>query len=391
MTAIPPLPDLDREIAARTAQLAAVTDTLVELDRHPGLAQVRRYPPTGETARRWASVQEALSALWTDLGHLRDILDIVRATRGSGHRLDEAGRVTLARLLWGRTHEIERTPIPLAERRLTGPRERIVAVGVADTLDRMRAAFPVVAAFADAVESVNGRVIDGAAPLQRRVEASGGALAAVAGPLAELLRRSGTDPLGFAPGEVERALADLAALADAETDRHADQLAIVADWPAALAALGSAVSRLAESEARAAGLVAEAAAKILCGAFPDPGEPAAALRAVAADLRAPTRGDPAPADALLALRTRVAAAQARAEERGDLAQGLLDRRAELRGRLQAYRAKAARLGVSEERDVLAADRIAAGLLTRRPCDLGAVTRAVADYRQIVGERKGAAS
>ncbi|MGW5313524.1 hypothetical protein ACWEQ0_26980, partial [Nocardia thailandica] len=90
-------------------------------------------------------------------------------------------------------------------------------------------------------------------------------------------------------------------------------------------------------------------------------------------------------------RGRVAAAQARAAERGDLAQGLLDRRAELRGRLQAYRAKAARLGVSEERDVLAADRIAAGLLTRRPCDLGAVTRAVADYRQIVGERKGAAS
>ncbi|MFD6107926.1 hypothetical protein ACFWFQ_35285, partial [Nocardia salmonicida] len=91
---------------------------------------------------------------------------------------------------------------------------------------------------------------------------------------------------------------------------------------------------------------------------------------------------------LLALRVRTADAAEKATQRDELARGLLDRRAELRGRLTAYRAKASRLGVSEDRDVLAADRIAAGLLTRTPCDLAAVTRAVADYRSIIGEKAG---
>ncbi|MEU4412380.1 hypothetical protein [Nocardia salmonicida] len=52
--------EIDRELTGRTAELAKVTTTLLELDRHPGLALVRRYPPTGGTARRWAPVEKAL-------------------------------------------------------------------------------------------------------------------------------------------------------------------------------------------------------------------------------------------------------------------------------------------------------------------------------------------
>jgi hypothetical protein len=56
--------------------------------------------------------------------------------------------------------------------------------------------------------------------------------------------------------------------------------------------------------------------------------------------------------------------------------------------LTAYQAKAARLGLGEEPDVLASGRIAAGLLSRKPCDLRAVTRAITDYQQLIAQRQG---
>ena len=91
--------------------------------------------------------------------------------------------------------------------------------------------------------------------------------------------------------------------------------------------------------------------------------------------------------ALRALRHRIAAALQLARDDGELAQGLLDRRTELKGRLTAYQAKAARLDLGEDRDLLASSRIASGLLHRRPCDLRAVTRAVADYRELLVEKQ----
>jgi hypothetical protein len=72
----------------------------------------------------------------------------------------------------------------------------------------------------------------------------------------------------------------------------------------------------------------------------------------------------------------------------ELAQGLLDRRSELSGRLTAYQAKAARLGLGEDPDMLASGRIAAGLLARQPCDLRTVTRAITDFQQLIVQKQG---
>src|SRR5690606_36346842 len=64
--------------------------------------------------------------------------------------------------------------------------------------------------------------------------------------------------------------------------------------------------------------------------------------------------------------------------RGDLrlSAGLLDRRAELRGRLEAYRAKAARLGKDEDERLAALYGAARDVLWTAPCDLRAATGAV---------------
>lgn len=378
--------EIDRELSARTAELATVTSTLLELDRHPGLVLVRRYPPAGETARRWAPVERALAALWEDLGRVRAILTGAETVRAGRARLDERARARLTLLLRGRPHEIDRVPIPLAQRGLTGPSETVVTVGIADCLDRMRAAFAFVVPFAEAVEAVDRQVIGAVAPLQQRVEQAHGALDAAAEPLAALLRRAGTDPLGFGPGEVTAELAALTALVDTETVRHADHLAVAADLPAALAELREDLSALDALQRRAADAARRAEHRIATAEIPAGGEPVERLSGELDTLgTAPTRPT---VEHLLALRDRVRHAREIATRRAELADGLLDRRAELRGRLTAYRAKADRLGLSEDRDVLAADRIADGLLGRRPCDLAAVTRAVADYRSIIGEKAG---
>jgi hypothetical protein len=67
----------------------------------------------------------------------------------------------------------------------------------------------------------------------------------------------------------------------------------------------------------------------------------------------------------------------------------LDRRTELKGRLKAYEAKATRLGPAEGPDLLSSKRIASGLLSRQPCDLRAVTKAVADYQMVAEKREKA--
>ncbi|MEV0336191.1 hypothetical protein [Nocardia sp. NPDC050717] len=380
------LAELDRELATRKAELATVTTTLLELDRHPGLALVRRYPPTGETARRWTPVQTALGELWEDLGRVRAIVSEAETVRGGKGRVDDRARARLTELLRGRPHEIARIPIPLSQRGLTGPGETIVTVGIADSLDRMRAAFAFVAPFADEVAAVDRQVLGALAPLQQRIEQARGALDAAAEPVATLLRRAGTDPLGFAEGEIQSALAAVTTLIETETTRHADHLAIAADLPGAVDALRRRLRAVAELQRDADDTAARAAARILAGVLPEGGEPAQRLRAELDTLGAePTRPT---VEHLLALRARADTAAETATRRAELARGLLDRRAELRGRLTSYRAKASRLGVSEDRDVLAADRIAAGLLSRTPCDLAAVTRAVADYRSIIGEKAG---
>jgi hypothetical protein len=67
--------------------------------------------------------------------------------------------------------------------------------------------------------------------------------------------------------------------------------------------------------------------------------------------------------------------------------GLLDRRAELRGRLEAYQVKAARLGHAEDLDLEKLHTAAHDLLFTAPCDLPAATRALNRYLQGIQDRE----
>ncbi|WP_225728052.1 MULTISPECIES: hypothetical protein [unclassified Nocardia] len=387
--AVPPLgiTEIDHELARRAAEIDRVTATLLELDKHPGLTLIRRFPPTGITEVRWQPVRAALELMWEDFGRMRAILDSATATRGVKHKLTDTERAELTRLLRGRPYEAARTPIPMAQRSLTGPSEQVLFVGLADTLDRMRETFPRIAEFLDAVDAVNTRVTTGLAPLQEQLDRVGGAnerLRAVGDGIGELLSRSATDPLALTAAEIDDRIAELAARLRRESALLAELGALVSDWPAAVARTRADIEALRETNARAERARAEAGRTIRTGPLPSHPDESAGLAARLDEVAANTGA----AAALLELRGRIAAATAVAERDRELAQGLLDRRAELRGRLDAYRAKAARLGIGEDRDILASNQIALGLLSRMPCDLAAVTRAVADFQQLIGEKTG---
>jgi hypothetical protein len=62
------------------------------------------------------------------------------------------------------------------------------------------------------------------------------------------------------------------------------------------------------------------------------------------------------------------------------------RRIELRGRLSAYRAKAGRLGHSEDPELTALYEQARDLLWTAPCDLRQATATLAEYQRASGDR-----
>jgi hypothetical protein len=73
------------------------------------------------------------------------------------------------------------------------------------------------------------------------------------------------------------------------------------------------------------------------------------------------------------------------------AQAVLDRRSELRGLLDAYRAKAGRLGIVEDPSIMRAYQLARDLLWSAPCDLATSDAAVRSYQgAILAAQRGKA-
>ena len=370
---------IDRELASRTKEVADMSATLIELESHPGLEHLRRYPPTGVTGQRWAVVEKSLAQLWEDLGRMTSIVDAARSLRVARSRPDDADRRELTRWLRGRPLEVSRERIPLAQRTITGPAETVESVGLADTADRMRADYPAVIEFLDAVDRVDSMIANGLVPIQKRLDADG-----ISGPkeLADLLTVSAVDPLSLTAHDVDQRIASIADRVQRRSTELTELADLQANWPAALAATALQLDALRAATQRAALAQTNAQRSVLTSPLPSHGDAEPGLRAA---LECITAQDSA---ALLSLRRRIDAAITVAGRDEELAQGLLDRRTELTGRLTAYQAKAARLGLGEDPDVLAAGRIAAGLLSRRPCDIRVVARAIVDFQQLIREKQG---
>lgn len=403
-TGRPPLnrDEADRTLARLRDERERIGAALLELEGHHGFQLLKGATVEGETRRVQAAVAARTATLW-------ELFDLYTRTLGAAEELRErharpgqAQLAELTRLLTGPAVELAAEEVPLERRTLlanpSGEKLTLAAV-----VARMTPLYEEIARTVARVDTVWSALLARLAEVEaeRRVamelrESLGGpepALDRLSSELAEVAATVRNDPMALArDGRADTARLDAvhAGLAEArralaEADRlragFADRIRGIADVLAQV--------RAAEAEARR--VRAEVLAKI-AGTVPPPTDLAAPL---ADRLAAVNR--PGAAGGWHGLAGRVAdleqaAHRALDEARSsvDLIRGLLERREELRGRLDAYRVKAARLGHAEDAELGGLYEEARVLLWTSPCDLRRATVALAGYQQAINARaKGA--
>ncbi|MGI5128603.1 hypothetical protein ACQEVB_17465 [Pseudonocardia sp. CA-107938] len=377
------------DLAGRIAAQSAIAAALIDLEGHPAHTLLTAPGLTGTTERRWSVGKAQLAALWDDFARYQTVV------AAAGDTADPAER---QRLLTGPSVEVGRTVVA---DRITGREEQVERITLDELTARMDRSFGEVRDLLRAVHEQHQAHVARTTPLAeslssaRRIAATLDAEAetirarALSTRLHELGEAAAHDPLGTTEAA---ALARLDAIA-AEVEQLADRLTTAArlrgGWAAELAEATRAVTAVDELRGRAAAARARAV-EIVVGPVAELPEDHG--RELHSRLAALDRGSwTTRATAMAELQAAIAAATAELTTAHQLATGLIDRRAELRGRYEAYRAKSVRLGRAEEPEVLRLADEVRELLWTRPCDLAAATRALAAYQRALNQAGTAAT
>ena len=383
-------------VGAAVAERDTIQANLLELDNSFGKRLLAGATLTGATKKRWDAVAADLTTLWETFGAYTAVVDkaaelLGRLRRSAGRELAE-----ISSLLYGTSVQLSRPSPALARGDLTGTGNTQVtlAAAVAD----MRRAFAAATAVVTAAEAVWNeaadelqRIGDQLAAARQQIagldgDALGQALTVAEADHAQLRAVLNGDPLAlWQGGQVDttriRRLRERAAEAVAAAGKLA---ALREDANARIAAVAAAVSAAADASRDATAAWDRAAAKIAVMAPQAPPEVGPLTSRLAGLDALKTAGRWTRLAAELDLIEKQAAAttdQCREVERR--AGALLDRREELRGLLDAYQARAARLGGAEDTELDARYARARELLWTAPCDLSAATAAVTGYQQAV--------
>ncbi|MFH0244314.1 hypothetical protein ACGRHY_18285 [Streptomyces sp. HK10] len=394
--------EADRALARLCAEHEAVETSLYALQDHAGRRLLEGAEPTGVTRERWARTEEAVSLLWTCFDAFTAALDSARELRGRSRWPAPEDLAELTARLRGPA-----VTVPAADSPGAGAVERIT---LAELVSRMngwyaRALDTVVAA--DSVWSALPARIDMLSAELQRIRSlahsvgvrpgehpAGDELEQVTAELTALRAEVLTDPLAFwvsaggssAPGggRPDTVRYDRAARALEDVRREIDAvLQVRQDAEQRLMRLRDVLSRADRTLAEARTARGEVLAKIAAVEVPAVSGPPTALYeqlALAAEHRRHARWH--------RLSPLLESLEERADEELERARASLTAvtaplavRAELRGRLDAYRARVARRGMAD--DPLPAKRYDAArrLLWSAPCDLRAAEQAVLRYRE----------
>ncbi len=361
----------DRDIAGLAAAHDRLATALYAVDVHQTHALLRGVEPRGATARLWSGVD--VGRLWSGFVAAGAVLERLRALGGRSRDAD-AARILAA-------------PVPVEP--LDGLPDLAPAAFLAELERQCAAAAGALDRIGAARAALTDRIIELDTALEAAVAAHhrlGADHTPTTGPLQRRLQQVYAealhDPLTIDESAWTALRDDLA-----RTVRRLSELAALRTaLPARLSRLDMLVDALAAAEQRAREARAAAVAKIADTGLPDPAGVHDRWQAAVADLVRATDaldldGWPALDRRITALDRDLGLAVTAAEDRAAAATGLLDRREELRGRLEAYRAKAVRLDRVEEPGLAERYRAARDLLWAAPCDLRAATRAVFAYQQ----------
>jgi len=372
-------------VAAARNERDSIQANLLDLDGSFGKRLLAGATLTGTTRQRWESAAGTLAALWDLYEAYSAVID--RAAEALARRPGQKELAQITALLTEPSVEVDRVPAPLARRDLADAgREQLT---LATARARMRGWFTEVTGVVSAAEQTWNDVA--------------GMLDAAAGDLSGIQAPDDQD-LGRDVADVRAELDRLRGLLN--TDPLGDQVNLAAaarlrDRAAAVAARSADLARLRDgARQRLAGVITAAAAA-----------QAAREDAAAACLRAAAKLTAVPAvpadrtdlsaritalDSLLAtgrwtrlsseldlLERELASATSDFRDTERIVAGLLSRRDELRGLLDAYKAKAARLGAAEDAGLATRYYQARDLLWTAPCDLTAAAAAVSHFQQAV--------
>lgn len=382
-------------VAAAIAERDGIQANLLDLDGSFGKRLLDGATLTGVSKQRWEAAAAGLAALWEIFTAYAAVVDraaelLTRARRTGSPELTE-----ITTLLTGPSVVLTRAPVPLARRDLTdrGQSDLTLAAAVL----AMKRAFASVTEVTAAAETVWNETADGLTEIGSGLDAAKkqaaglsdaeviGALAAAGTELGRLREVLNTDPLAlWQQGRVDTGWLERLRTQAAAAVTHAGELARVrADAQRRIAAVQAAVAAAAAARQDATAARDRAAAKITV--LPPPPAETAGLDARVATLdtlKAEGRWTRLAAE-LDAIETETAAAEQRYREAERVATALLGRRDELRGLLDAYQAKAARLGGAEDTGLTARYQEARELLWTAPCDLAAASAAVTGYQQAI--------
>jgi len=380
---LPSLAPADAELMRLENAAMAIAANLVDLDDNPARKDLDKGPLTGVTAAAWADATNALTQLWDGYRLLTELIAGARSLRDQ-RRFTDQDKIEYVNLVLGRSITLSTTTVPLAQRGLLGAGQVANTCTPGELLAAMEAAFGTAVDVAGRAADIWQRLLPAAASaaasltnVRALTRQAGGSMAT----LDEADRRLGdftaalaADPLGCS--EIDLAAArTLIDRADAERTSAVELREALTQR---LADARTLLTELAEA-ARAAAAVEDAAvgrfADIATSDGPDLWPDLAAIEALAA------AGHWSLISARLSDWTRTARSRLDALRAATATNaGMLSARNELRGRLEAYRAKALRRGLGENSDLTPLVDTARAALYTAPCDLNRARAAVNAYQ-----------
>ncbi|WP_441251550.1 hypothetical protein [Kitasatospora sp. McL0602] len=408
--------EVDRALLRLGAERDAVETALLALQDHPGRRLLDGAALSGRTQERWAVAAHGLSVLWSLFDRYAEALASARAVRSRRNKPGAPELAELSELLGGAAVTVSGSQLPGSAGPV--PARLVEQISLAELLERMNGWYAVVldvVSAADAVWSALPTRIDLLLAELGRVQMLSGSVGVrpgahpMADDLAELGRELTTlraevraDPLAlWRPGRVPPqgggGLGHPApsGVVDAERFDRAGRaldgirveleglLRLRDEAQERLVQVGDLLQRADSTLAEARRARGEVLAKIAATEVPAVPGPASALReriAQAADLQQTGQWHRL-APLLDSLEDAAAKELARARQSLTEVAAPLAVRAELRGRLEAYKAMAARLGVAEDPEVIERFEKARWLLWSAPCDLRAGAEAVGRFQQ----------
>ncbi|WP_079023358.1 hypothetical protein [Streptomyces odonnellii] len=405
--------EVDRALARLEAEHEAIETSLLALQDHAGRRLLEGAELTGITKERWASAEQSIALLWTYFDSYTATLSAARETRARRRWLSRDDLLELTETLRGRGVTVAGTPgHQLAS--LNEPAKLSEQFTLAELVTRMNELYArsldmVVAA--DAVWSALPARIDLlSAELQRTrslahsvgvrpgEHPAGDDLESITHELSTLRAQVVSDPLAFwrpapgssAPGggrpDTERYDRAARALEDVRREIEA-VLAVRKDSEERLMRLRDVLSRADRTLTEARSARGEVLAKIAATEVPAVSGPPTVLQerlSTAAEYRRHAQWHRL-SPLLESLEREAEDELLRARESLTAVTAPLAVRAELRGRLDAYKAKVARHGMAEDPVLMERYDAARRMLWSAPCDLRVAEQAVLRYQQAAAD------